>query len=80
MIGSLEVIYQEAYESAKTAGDEGAMRELDFGFQRDQVVLEVLLDLRDSLVAAEAGDQEEEKSSLLDKAKAVRRFTKLGRP
>ena len=79
VIRSLEGIYREAFEGAKSADDRAEMRGLDFGFQRDQVLLEVLLDLRDALATL---DKEEEKKdpTLLDRAKAVRKFTKLGGP
>lgn len=77
VIGSLEGVYREAYEKAGAAGDEDRMDALDFGFQRDQVTLEVLLDIRDLLLELRrAGDPEE--PSLLDKARAIREFTRLG--
>lgn len=77
VIQSLEGIYREAFEGAQSANDETNMRALDFGFQRDQILLEVLLDLRDTLGTL---DKEEGKKdpTLLDRAKAVRKFTKLG--
>lgn len=77
VIGSLEAVYREAFESAQ--GDEAGdrMQELDFGFQRDQIILEVLLDVRDALATGgEDGDAKD--PSLLERAKAVRKFTKLG--
>ena len=77
IIGSLEGFYREAFEKAGEAGDRDRMEALDFGFQRDQVTLEVLLDIRD--LAAElrqAGAPDE--PSLLDKARAIRKFTRLG--
>ena len=78
VIQSLESVYREAYEGASAADDQSRMQALDFGFQRDQVLLEVLLDVRDSLTQL-GQDETEEESSLLDKAKAIRKFTKLGR-
>ena len=77
VIHSLEGIYREAYDGAKSAEDESGMRGLDFGFQRDQVLLEVLLDLRDALGTLDKDDEKKD-PSLLDRAKAVRKFTKLG--
>ena len=78
VIQSLESLYREAYDGAKEHDDEANMRTLDFGFQRDQVILEVLLDVRDAL--NRLGQEEPaEEASLLDKAKAIRKFTKLGR-
>ena len=78
VIHSLESVYREAFEDAQERGDEAQMKTLDFEFQRDQVMLEVLLDLRDALGVLDKAESEEE-SSLLDKAKAIRKFTKLGR-
>ena len=77
VIQSLEGVYREAYEGAGSAGDESRMRALDFGFQRDQILLEVLLDVRDALTSLDPGEEKKD-PSLLDRAKAVRKFTKLG--
>ena len=79
VIQSLEGIYREAFESAKAANDEDRVRSLDFGFQRDQVLLEVLFDVRDALSALGEGPEKKD-PTLLDRAKAVRKFTKLGGP
>ena len=77
VIGRLEGVYREAYEKAGEAGDQDRMDALDFGFQRDQVMLEVLVDIRDLLLELRrAGDPEE--PGLLDRARAIREFTKLG--
>jgi hypothetical protein len=46
---NLETIYREAYERAKGAGDEKRMLDLDAAYQREQLLLEVLLDIRDTL-------------------------------
>jgi hypothetical protein len=50
------------------------MARLDLEFQRDQVHLEVLLDIRDVLSVPA---KEEKGSSLLEKAQALRQLTKL---
>lgn len=76
IIGSLEGVYTEAFQKADRSGDRSRMEALDFGFQRDQVMLEVMLDVRDAL-ASLGGEDEAPESSLLDKAMAIRRFTKL---
>ncbi len=84
IVGSLETMFQEAFESAQKDMNEERMEELDFAFQRDQIMLEVLLDIRDSLggltdsVSDSVADETE--TSLLDKAKAIRKFTKLRLP
>ncbi|MXX72766.1 MAG: hypothetical protein F4205_17565 [Gemmatimonadetes bacterium] len=77
IISTLETVYREAYQKADRAGDEARMRALDFGFQRDQVMLEVMLDVRDALSGLR-GEEPRAESSLLDKAMAIRKFTKLG--
>ncbi len=78
IVSSLEGVYAEAFKTAEEAGDQDRMDALDFGFQRDQVMLEVMLDVRDEL-AGGRGDESgrEREPSLLDKARAVRKFTKL---
>lgn len=77
VIGSLEGVYREAFDKAGEAGDQDRMDALDFGFQRDQIMLEVLLDIRDLLAEARRADAREE-PSLLDKARAIRKFTRPG--
>jgi hypothetical protein len=49
ILANLESVYREAYDRAKTAGDERRMLDLDAAFQREQLLLEVLLDIRDAL-------------------------------
>lgn len=49
ILGNLETVYREAYERARTAGDEHRMADLDSAYQREQLLLEVLLDIRDAL-------------------------------
>jgi hypothetical protein len=79
ILGNLEGLYREAFGRAQEGSDEEGMSRLDFDFQRDQLYLEVLLDLREVL-ATLGTDQPEEKgktSSLLEKAQAIRKLTKL---
>ncbi|MDZ4863572.1 MAG: hypothetical protein SGJ01_09025 [Gemmatimonadota bacterium] len=49
ILSNLEVTYREQFDRAK--GDQQArrMEELDAAYQRDQLMLEVLLDVRDLL-------------------------------
>lgn len=46
ILSNLESTYREAFEAAKARDDQVEMARLDFEFQRDQIHLEVLLDLR----------------------------------
>ncbi len=84
ILDNLEKLYRN--ELARSAGTEGAGTEgagadgaggerLDFEFQRDQLYLEVILDLRELM----EGSPEEEKStsSLLEKAQQLRNLTRL---
>jgi hypothetical protein len=78
IVGNLEDLYREAFRRAEGEGDEGGMARLDFEFQRDQLYLEVALDLRELLSAMEAGkDQGGKATSLLEKAQAIRKLTRL---
>jgi hypothetical protein len=51
ILANLETVYREAYDRAKSAGDERRMIDLDAAYQREQLLLEVLLDIRDTLAA-----------------------------
>lgn len=54
ILANLEAIYREAYERAKAAGDQIRMADLDASYQREQLLLEVLLDVRDAVWANRA--------------------------
>ena len=78
ILGNLDQLYREAFQRAEGKEDEEAMAELDFGFQRDQLYLEVALDVRELLSTLGTGKGAEEKTkSLLEKAQAIRRLTRL---
>jgi hypothetical protein len=49
ILDNLDSVYREAYERAKAAKDERRMTDLDAAYQREQLLLEVLLDIRDVL-------------------------------
>lgn len=49
ILDNLDAVYREAYDRAKQAGDERRMLDLDAAYQREQLLLEVLLDIRDGL-------------------------------
>ncbi len=78
ILDSLERVYRQAFEAAENRKDSAVMADLDFQFQRDQVNLEVLLDIRDLLrptqPAPEAG---EGVGGLLDTAQKLKNLTKL---
>jgi len=82
ILDSLEVTYREAFAGAKERGDLDAMARLDLDFQRDQLQLEVLLDIRDVLAPTEEEPAKErslleEGSALIEKAGALRRIVRL---
>ncbi len=74
ILDNLEKLYRD--ELRRGLGAEGLdPARLDFEFQRDQVYLEVMLDVRDLL----SGAPEDAKSepSLLEKAQQLRNLTRL---
>ena len=74
ILDNLEKLYRD--ELDRSAQSRAAAGErLDFEFQRDQLYLEVMLDLRDLM----SGSPEDEKStsSLLEKAQQLRNLTRL---
>ena len=76
ILANLESIYRQAYERAKQAGDQERMQDLDASFQREQLMLEVLLDVRDALYTI---GEESTSDSALRKLEALRKITKLAR-
>lgn len=78
ILSNLEDMYREAYDRARGDDDEDEMTELDLRFQRDQLFLEALLDIRALLSRGSGPDDEPEREeSLLDKAERLRRITRL---
>ena len=74
VIQSLEGAFREAFRAAQEQDDREEMARLELDFQRDQIRLEVLLDIRDLLSAP---SQEDRGSSLMEKAQALRQLTRL---
>ena len=77
---NLESIYREAYDRAKAAGDEKRMVDLDAAYQREQLLLEVLLDIRDSVHALptqDGGASEHAGPDPLKTLESLRRITRL---
>lgn len=78
ILDSLERVYRQAFEAAEGREDAARMAELDFQFQRDQVNLEVLLDIRDLLRPSEPAPEVGERvGGLLDTAQKLKNLTKL---
>ncbi len=74
ILSNLEAIYREAYDRAKGIDDPGRMVDLDSSYQREQLLLEVLIDIRDAIHAI--GEAPSEKSAL-EKLQTLRNLTKL---
>ena len=81
VLGNLESIYREAYERAKAASDQVRMADLDAAYQREQLLLEVLLDIRDVLASlpasAEPGSGKAPRSDPITALETIHRITKL---
>ena len=75
ILDNLDSVYRDAYDRAKKAGDERRMADLDAAYQREQLLLEVLLDIRDGLgkPAAKAATSADPIAAL----DTIRRITKL---
>ena len=74
ILDNLEKLYRDELDrSAQTEGAGG--ERLDFEFQRDQLYLEVMLDLRDLM--SNSPEEEKSTSSLLEKAQQLRNLTRL---
>jgi len=73
ILANLEAIYRESYERAKGENLARRMEELDAAFRRDQLMMEILMDIRDLIaqtpVPAHGGT--------IEKLEALRRLTKL---
>jgi hypothetical protein len=54
LLANLESLYTEAYARARAGGDEQEAARLDFGYRRDQLYLEAMLDVRDALLGLRA--------------------------
>jgi hypothetical protein len=46
---NLDTMYREAFERAKAGRDDSQMATLDFAYRREQLYLEVLLDIREAM-------------------------------
>jgi len=73
ILSNLETLYRESYDRAKKSADQGRLIELESGYMRDQLMLEILLDIRDLFSVAPAASG----GSALEKLEALRRLTKL---
>ena len=49
ILTNLDEMYREAFDRAKTTGDQSQMATLDFAYRREQLYFEILLDIRDAM-------------------------------
>ena len=74
ILANLEQIYRESYDKARAAGSETRMGDLDNAFMRDQLMLEILLDIRDLFAVAPAAP--DAGASALQKLETLRRIAR----
>lgn len=73
ILGNLEQIYRESYDAAKDADNAVRMADLDNSYMRDQLMLEILLDIRDLFAVSPAAPATSGQSAL-EKLNALRRL------
>jgi hypothetical protein len=73
ILANLETIYRETYDRAKAEGAAARMSDLENAYMRDQLMLEILLDIRDLFSVAPAASG----GSALERLDSLRRLTKL---
>jgi len=76
IVANLESIYREAYERAKALEDKDRMMDLDASFQREQLVLEVLLDVRDALMTLGETPATDSALKKIDTIRNIAKFAK----
>lgn len=73
ILANLEAIYRESYDRAKTAGESARMIDLESAYMRDQLMLEILLDVRDLFSAGAAAPEGDALERLDQLQRLVRR-------
>ena len=49
ILTNLDEMYREAFDRAKSSGDQSQMAALDFAYRREQLYFEILLDIREAM-------------------------------
>ncbi len=73
ILNNLEQIYRESYDRARQADDAVRMADLDNSYMRDQLMLEILLDIRDLFAVTPAAPTTSGKTAL-EQLAALRRL------
>ena len=74
ILGNLEQIYRESFDRAKDGGEAARMIDLDNSYMRDQLMLEILLDIRDLFAVTPAAPTTSGKTAL-EQLAALRRLS-----
>jgi hypothetical protein len=74
ILSNLDQIYRESFDQAKDAGLTTRMADLDNSYMRDQLMLEILLDIRDLFAVAPAA--KDQGKSALERLDALRRLAR----
>jgi len=77
ILDNLDAVYREAYGRAEGAHDARLMADLDAAYQREQLLLEVLLDIRDALAAPAAPRATSPTPDPVGALETIRRITRL---
>ncbi len=72
ILTNLETIYRESFDRAKEDTDQRRMADLENSYIRDQLMLEILLDIRDLFAVAPAAAVKG--TSAIEKLEALRRL------
>ena len=72
ILANLEAIYRESYDRAKAADEAARMIDLEAAYMRDQLMLEILLDIRDLFAVAPAASG----GSALERLDQLRRLVR----
>jgi hypothetical protein len=72
ILANLEAIYRESYDRAKAADEAARMTDLESAYMRDQLMLEILLDIRDLFAVAPAASG----GSALERLDQLRRLVR----
>ena len=74
ILANLEGIYRESFDRAKEATDQRRMADLDNAYMRDQLMLEILLDIRDLFAVTPAAPAKG--TSAIEKLESLRRLAR----
>jgi hypothetical protein len=74
ILSNLEQIYRESFDHARKSENTGRMFDLDNSYMRDQLMLEILLDIRDLFAVTPAAPAASGKSAI-EQLQALRRLT-----